>query len=47
MAKNEAKKNKFSSAHKALEQKKSDLQKEVNNSINSLLEKTYKQFEKT
>ncbi|MDP7658136.1 MAG: hypothetical protein QF812_02895 [Nitrososphaerales archaeon] len=47
MTKNETTKKKFSYARKALDQKKSDLQKEIKHSISNLLEKTYKQFEKT
>ena len=47
MTKNETTKKNFSYARKALDQKKSDLQKEIKHSISNLLEKTYKQFEKT
>jgi N12 class adenine-specific DNA methylase len=47
MTKNKTIRKSFSYASKALDQKKSDLQKEVKDAIRNLLEKTYKQFEKT
>lgn len=47
MVKNETTKKKFSYARKVVDQKNSDLQKEAKDTINNLLEKTYKHFEKT
>jgi len=47
MVKNETTKKKFSNARKSVDKKHGDLQKEVNETINKMLEKTYKHFEKT
>ena len=47
MTKNETTKKKFSQARKSIDKKHIDLQKEIKHSISNLLEKTYKQFEKT
>jgi|TARA_B100001971_G_C18207390_1_gene548483 hypothetical protein len=47
MVKNETTKKKFSHARKSIDKKHIDLQKEVKDTINNLLEKTYKHFEKS
>ncbi len=47
MVKNKLKPKKFINAHKIIDSKYQDLQKEIDKIMNDLVEKTYKQFEKT
>ncbi len=47
MVEEKLKSKKFINAHKSIDSKYRDLQKEINEIMNDLLEKTYKQFEKT
>lgn len=47
MDKNKLKTKKFIDAHKIIESKYHDLQKEIDKIMDNLLDKTYKQFEKT
>ncbi len=47
MIKNKLKSKKFINAHKIIDTKYQDLQKVIDKIMNNLLEKTYKQFEKT
>jgi len=47
MVEEKLKSKKFINAHKSIDSKYNDLQKEINEIMNDLLDKTYKQFEKT